>query len=103
MKIKHILTAHHSRRDIYGNCYWFFTYTSTENGKTVRGKVSGSESNIRSIILELNGGEWSENAHFNVEEMPIREFNRAAKNLKYAGCTPDQLVEFIRGEMKKES
>lgn len=96
------LTAINSRRDSFGNCYWAFTYTDHQTGKTVQGTVSGGESNVRSIMHELNGGNWEpRNVAFNTRELPIREFNRLTKGWSYAGCTGTELVAFIRRELAK--
>lgn len=96
------LTAINSRRDVYGNCYWAFTYLDHATGKTVRGTISGGESNVRSIMFELNGGKWEGvDIAFQVNELPIREFNRLTKGWAYAGCTPKELAAFIRAELTK--
>lgn len=58
MSIKYILTAYHSARDRAGNCYWAFQYRDIATGRCVQGTVSGGESNIAAIRLELNGGQW---------------------------------------------
>jgi hypothetical protein len=91
--IKWIVRATYSKRDMYGNCYWAFSLTDGETGKTVSGKVSGGESNIRGIIYELSGG-WLNNYYFICNEMKIREFNRYTKNMPYAGCDPKELAKW---------
>lgn len=94
--IKHVFTAHYSKRDFYGNCYWGFTYTNTANGKSVSGKISGGESNIRAAIPELNGGGWDNNYIFNTQENKIRDFNRMTKEWPYAGCAPAEIAKFCK-------
>lgn len=90
------LTAINSRIDRNGNCYWAFTFVDHATGKTVCGKVSGGESNIRSIIFELNGGSWEpRNVQFLTQELPIREFNKLTKKWAYGGCTGKELVEYV--------
>lgn len=95
-KIKWILNKVYSKRDRAGNCYWAFTLTDAETGKTVNGKISGGESNLDSMIYYLNGKDWGGNYYSAVQEKPIREFNRLVKEFPYAGCAPEQLAEFVR-------
>jgi hypothetical protein len=37
---------------------------------------------------------------YNNVEMGIRDFDRFAKGLPYAGCTADELALFVRAELK---
>lgn len=90
MSIKAILTAHYSKRDRNGNCYWALVYRDCATGKTVTGTISGGESNIRATICEL-GMEYGE-VHFTVEEHPIRVFNHMVKDYQYVGCHPFQIA-----------
>jgi len=99
MKLKIILESVNSKRDRNGNCYWYFNYTDNETGKTISGTVSGGDSNIRSIVRELNLN-WDEVHYFNTQ-MSIREFNKIYNNLPYAGCTAKELVSFIKKELEK--
>jgi hypothetical protein len=103
MKIIATLTAYHSKIDRNGNTYWAFTYLCNETGKTACGTVSGGESNISSIIYEMNGGQWKHPADhaFTVVELPIREFNRMVKPWKHAGCTGEELCAFVEKELSK--
>lgn len=89
---KHTLTSINSRRDIYGNCSWAFIYIN-ESGKEVRAIISGSESNIRSIITAAKW-DWKE-VYYTNRELKIREFNKFVKGWEYAGCTPQELTKFI--------
>jgi len=89
-----ILNCINSRADLYGNRYWAFQYTDCETGNTVRGTISGGESNVYAIIREM--GQTSETVHYiRTEDMPIREYNRTVKTWQYAGCRPEELVAFI--------
>ncbi len=102
MKIKFIIHAINSRRDFYGNCYWAFIYTDCKTGKMVKGKVSGGSSNVRSIAYAENK-RWVNNFQFIETELPIREFNRHVKGWKYAGCTGEELLAFIRAELRAQT
>jgi hypothetical protein len=91
------LACFNSKADAAENCYYAFTWTDNGTGKTVGGKISGGESNVRGIMFEMNGGSWEpHNVFFTTSELPIREFNRAVKGWNYAGCRPADLVEFIK-------
>ena len=94
MPIKAILESLYSKRDRNGNCYWAFRYTDTATGKQVVGNISGGESNIRSMLRPL--GLDSENAYQTITEIPIREFNRLTKPWGYAGCTAEELAQYVR-------
>jgi hypothetical protein len=94
MQIKAILEALYSKRDRNGNCYWAFRYTDSESGKQVCGTVSGGESNVRSLAYGM--GFQSGEFYFTVSESPIREFNRLTKSWKHAGCTQEQLAQYVR-------
>ena len=94
------LTAYYSRRDIYGNCYWAFEYTDSATGCTVRGTVSGGESNIRQIMFEMNGGNYEPyNTLWYSHELPIRKFNSLTRDWPHAGCNPVELARWIRERM----
>lgn len=97
--IKAIIEAHYSKRDMYGNCYWFLRYTDTTTGKTIEGAHTGGESNISGIGREM--GYDNKEFHFSVIEHPIREFNRLSKNLEYIGCRPDEMAQKIQAQLKK--
>jgi hypothetical protein len=93
----------YSRRDTYGNCYFAFEAFNPETGKTARGTISGGESNIRGAELELRG-RWparGEPRWYVIESpLPVREFNRTTKGWEYAGCTPAELLQFIRARVE---
>ena len=99
MKIKAILEAINSKRDRNGNCYYFMRYTDIKSGKTVYGTISGGESNIYSVIRAK--GLESKEVYFSTVELPIREFNREVKNMEYAGCRGEEIVNFIDKELSK--
>lgn len=98
--IKAIIEAVNSKRDRNGNCYWFMRYTDTKSGKTIEGTISGDESNVRSIIREMDM-EYSD-VYFNVIELPIREWNQQNKNMEYAGCRAEEIVKFINSRLTNE-
>jgi len=97
--IKAIIEAHYSKRDTYGNCYWFLRYTDTATGKTIEGTSTGGESNLYGIKREM--GYKSEEAHFQCIQHPIREFNAITKKMPYIGCNPGAIAEKIKAQLKK--
>jgi hypothetical protein len=91
------LTAYYSRRDKAGNCYWAFEFVDFASGKTIQGKISGGESNIRAILFNFKGdNEWDHSILFDVQDMGIRAFERMVKNWNYAGCNPSDLQAYIK-------
>jgi hypothetical protein len=97
MKINGILECLNSRADIYGNRYFAFRYTDTATGKTVSATISGGQSNISSIPYYLHGQSYEpRDIHYTSEELPIREFNRLTKTWPHAGCTPEDLAQWIK-------
>jgi hypothetical protein len=90
------LGAFGSNPDTYGNRYWYMTYICQVTGMEVSGKVSGGYGNIRAVCHNFFGcGDWHRGIQFYSEDLPIKEFNKRAKGLEYAGCTPDELQSFI--------
>lgn len=105
MSIKRLsVTLYNSRRDIYGNCYWFFSAVDTASGKSFSGSTgSCGESNIRMAEYEIRQrwpsareGRWYV---VNVE-LPIREFNRRVKGLPHVGCNPADILKAIKRGLK---
>lgn len=94
MPVNVILETLYSRRDKSGNCYFAFRYTDVASGKQVVGTVSGGESNVRSMVRPQ--GLDFEEVHSTIKDLGIREFNYMTRNWKYAGCTADQLAEYVR-------
>jgi len=101
-KIKAILQGFNSEADMYGNRYFAFIYTDIKTGKQARGTVAGGESNIRSIIFTLCGDSWIGADHYFLTqtEMRKREYNRFTAGWMYAGCSGQQLVDFIKKTLK---
>ncbi len=97
MQIHGTLESIHSKRDVYGNCYWALRYTDNATGRVVVATVSGGESNISAIRLGFSKpDEWDSGIATRTDELKIREFNRLTKNWQHAGCNPDDLREFIK-------
>ena len=90
--IKIIIHITNSKRDMYGNCYHFATLQRTDNARYIFGTVS-TDSNV-SGCLRNAGFTWSE-LSFHHSELPIREFNRQAKNLPH--LEEEQIVTFAKG------
>jgi hypothetical protein len=90
------LTAHYSKRDRNGNCYWALEYTDFKTGRMVCGTVSGGESNIYQVIYKWQGAEsFHRGIVWRVQEHGIRDFNRMTKEWAHAGCSGDELQRFI--------
>lgn len=89
--IKATAIIHNSKRDIYGNCYWAFTYTDHATGKVVQG-TGACESNIKSGLRQLHP---DNGILIHDDEMKIREFNRFTKGFKYAGCVGSDVARWI--------
>lgn len=99
MKIKAILECINSEMDNNGNRYWAFRWTSTASGKTVRGTVSGGESNISCVVRQMGLG-W-ESVYYIRTELPKREFRTQTGDYPYAGCAPGALAAFVKRELRK--
>ena len=99
------LTAINSKRDIYANCYWAFTYVDAETGNVFNATISGTNNNISIARRFISDGvnEFNDGNHIVYEEreMGIREFNKYTKNWPYAGCTPQDIAGWIMGQIKK--
>ena len=109
MKTKPIighLTAINSKRDIYANCYWSFTYVDAHTGKVIHAVISGTNNNISTARRYISNGEKEFNdgnhIHYEEREMGIREFNKYVKNWDYAGCTPEDIASYIKRELRKK-
>lgn len=82
-----------------------FEFTECATGKTVKGKISGGESNIRGIAYDWDGEGtgWNSRAfYFYTRELKNREFNALWKSLDYAGCESKELKAYIRAELAKQ-
>jgi len=101
MKLTATLTALYSKRDASGNCYWALRFVDHETGKAAQGIVSGGESNIYGILRVWNPDldDWDRSVQFQVQALGKREFKRLTEKWKYAGCVPQDLVNFIRQEL----
>ena len=90
--------------DIYGNRYWAFYFHDNKSNKTVAGKISGDDSNIRAAAKYLAGDDWEEmRKQFVIlqYDLKIRQYNRITKNFKYAGCCSEGIAEFIVNQLKQ--
>jgi hypothetical protein len=95
MKLHATLEAIHSKRDLYGNCYWALRYTDHETGRVIVGTVSGGESNIAAV--RCHSGQWDAGIAFRVVPLAIREFKALTREWAYAGCAPSDIWEYIAG------
>ena len=103
MKIKHILEIFQSKLNRNGNTEWAIRYTSAITGRSAEMTVDGGEDNCRSVILELNGGEWGNNYHSTVRCLPAREFNRLTKDWPLGGCLSKSLADEIKKQLREQT
>lgn len=79
--IRFILETVSSKIDRNGNRYHFVIVTSTKTGNSFKSDIGG-QSNARGKIRSLLGLGWED--FLSIEsEIPIREWNRAAKDFDY--------------------
>ena len=94
------ITIYNSKSDRFGNRYWAFTFVDHKTGKEVRAKISGDESNIRAISRNWGDvDDWDRSFQFHQQELGIRQFNSMIKDWAYAGCTPVELVTWIKSKL----
>lgn len=100
MEKKYGLTIYNSKRDIYGNCYYAFSFIEYETGKVVQGTISGNNISMVPYYWTVPNS-WDNSKPFIIQEqeLKIREFNRLTKSWKYAGCNPKELVTYIKKEL----
>lgn len=99
MKIRSILHIYYSRSDTFGNRYWAFNYRTTSKGHIViNGTFGGGESNILSAVRCMHEN-WSE-IYYHTEEVTYKEYQRLVKNIKHAGTHPDEIVKYIKSELR---
>lgn len=91
------LEAIYSERDLNGNTYWALRFTDCATGAVVCGTVCGGESNIYSILRYWGpADDWNRGIKFSVVPMKKREFQRLTKGWSYAGCTGEDLTQYIK-------
>ncbi len=96
------LFIYYSKKDSAGNCYWFFRYFDIASQKQIEGKISGGESNIKCMLHYMGEKEgWPAQGEYTtyVQQMGIRAFDKATKNMEYAGCEPKVLAEFVKRKL----
>jgi hypothetical protein len=99
MRLHATLEAIGSERDINGNTYWAMRYIDHETGKQAEGTVSGGESNIAQVCCNDTGG-WDGGIRNTVLILPKRKFRAMTRDWRYAGCTREQLLAFIKDNLK---
>jgi len=106
MRYHSTLQSHYSKADRAGNCYWAFRYICHKTGKVVEGRINGTggESNINAIRLYWNdsGKGWDSGFLCQTVQHGIREFDRMVKLWPHAGCDPEQLVQWIKNQLKSD-
>jgi hypothetical protein len=95
------LEALHSITDINGNRYWALRFTDHQTGKIAEGKVSGGESNVYQMLRYWNVPDgWDHSIIYRVTPMGKREFKRLTKDWPYAGCSGEEIAQFVREKIK---
>lgn len=92
-----IVTIKQSKIDRNGNVYTGFFAQNTATGATVAATISGGESNITCALRDAFD-DWEtmrQHVYTHVETLPIRQYDRWAKGLPYAGCTSNDIVPFL--------
>lgn len=103
MKLHSTLEIFTSKVDRNGNTYAGIVFTDHETGHSVSGLV-GSEGNA--ILIRLHWQpevRWDDGIRYTTQTLPIREFNRFFKGSPYAGCLPEEIVAWIKAELKRKS
>lgn len=90
-----------SRIDKYGNCYYAMRYNDHATDRTVVGLISGNESNLYAACKHIRKGDDSKGVMVSQSSMPIRKFDTVTKGWPYAGCTPEEIANFIHTELNK--
>ena len=83
-----------------GENQWAFTWTDCATGAQVQARISGSDSNIRSMVYFLNGESWEPHStYYYFSELGKRAFNRATADWPYAGCNSEALAQYVREQL----
>ena len=83
-----------------GESQWAFTWTDCVTGAQVQGRISGGDSNIRSMVYFLNGESWEPHStYYYVSELGKRDFNRTTADWPYGGCDPKDMAQFVRDQL----
>lgn len=93
MKQVAMLTSVNSKRDRFGNCENAFEFMVFETGQIIKGKTTGSETNIYNCMNLLPYMKRS--IIFQTKEMGIRDFSEYKKDFEYGGCSSIEIAKFI--------
>jgi len=82
---------------------WALRFVDHVTGKSVTGRVSGGESNIYAILRHWGRvDDWDRSIQFvKICHFNNRQFDNLVKDWDYAGCTPDELVTYIKKNLDK--
>ena len=101
LKYKYLVTVTSSKIDMYGNRYHFAEMVNVINGKSVKFHTD-SDHNIFHSLNRFYGGVWTMPVYRINIDLPIREFNRASKDLPFIRhASTDEiksLLESLEGE-----
>ena len=89
--IKLVLHITNSKRDMYGNCYYFVLLQRVRDSKILIGTVDVG--NNVSHYLRRAGFEWDE-LSLHEQELPVREFDRVAKAMNH--LDEKQIIAFAK-------
>ena len=81
-----------------------FKFIDHKSGCVSKGKISGGESNIRGIARCWNPkiNDWDRSLLFIEENIAPRQYNHMVKDMPYAGCRSDDIVKYIKTELKQK-
>jgi hypothetical protein len=83
---------------------WAAKFIDHETGKFVEGLVSGGESNICGIKLYWGVPDnWDRSILYHRVDMNARLFGRLTDKWEYAGCTSEELADYIRRGLAEQS
>lgn len=108
MKIDYLLDYKHSRRDMYGNCYWTCQVTDTNTGAAVEYTVDYRDAFIHVPAALAGETSWVNNYRRTEVEMPVMKFKayvkharREGKPLEHLGGDSDHMASVIKLDLEK--
>lgn len=102
------LICYESKPDINGHSEKAFKFIDVESGKEITGRIGflTSDSNIHSIKAYWNHDlSWAggESISYDRRELKIRDFNKMVKSWPVISCNSEDMVKYIKDQLKKES
>jgi hypothetical protein len=75
---------------------WGFQLIRCADGKMVEGSICGGESNIKTALI-FDGRKSVDDYYMTYQQVKERDL----RGLPHAGCTPDDIREWVEKEMEK--